>query len=174
NNFPEFTGRLCPAPCESSCVVAISRDPVTIKNVEVAIIDKGFADRRVVPQQPNWHTGRTIAVIDSGPPRRAAAQQLPRAGHTVAVFERDDAPGGLLRYGIPEFKMEKSVLDRRIRQMKDEGTNFRCNVEVGTTLPGKQVMERYDAVIVATGATVARDVDLPGRELAGVHVAMDY
>ncbi len=174
NNFPEFTGRLCPAPCESACVVAISRDPVTIKNVEVAIIDKGFADRRVVPQQPNWHTGRTVAVIGSGPAGLAAAQQLTRAGHTVAVFERDNAPGGLLRYGIPEFKMEKSVLDRRIRQMKDEGTNFRCNVEVGSTISGTQVRERYDAVIVATGATVARDVDLPGRELTGIHLAMDY
>lgn len=174
NNFPEFTGRLCPAPCETACVVAISRDPVTIKNVEVAIIDKGFADRRVVPQQPNWHTGRTVAVIGSGPAGLAAAQQLTRAGHTVAVFERDDAPGGLLRYGIPEFKMEKSVLDRRIRQMKDEGTNFRCQVEVGTTISGQQVRERYDAVIVATGATVARDVDLPGRDLSGVHLAMDY
>ena len=174
NNFPEFTGRLCPAPCETACVVAINRDAVTIKNVEVAIIDKAFAERRVHPQQPNWHTGKTVAVIGSGPAGLAAAQQLSRAGHTVAVFERDDAPGGLLRYGIPEFKMEKSVLDRRIRQMKDEGTNFRCHVEVGTTVTGRQLKERYDAVVVATGATVPRDVDLPGRQLGGIHFAMDY
>ncbi|MGD7707151.1 glutamate synthase subunit beta [Microlunatus sp. Y2014] len=174
NNFPEFTGRLCPAPCETACVVAISRDAVTIKNVEVAIIDKGFADRRVEPQQPDWHTGHTVAVIGSGPAGLAAAQQLTRAGHTVAVFERDDAPGGLLRYGIPEFKMEKHILDRRIRQLKDEGTNFRCNVEVGRDVTGRQLKERYDAVVVATGATVPRDVALPGRELAGIHFAMDY
>ncbi|MDN5727046.1 MAG: glutamate synthase subunit beta [Propionibacteriales bacterium] len=174
NNFPEFTGRLCPAPCETSCVVAINRDAVTIKNVEVAIIDKGFADRRVIAQPADWHTGHTIAVVGSGPAGLAAAQQLTRAGHTVAVFERDDAPGGLLRYGIPEFKMEKSVLNRRIRQMKDEGTNFRCNVEVGRTVTGRQLRDRYDAVVLATGATVPRDVALPGRELGGVMLAMDY
>lgn len=174
NNFPEFTGRLCPAPCETACVVAINREAVTIKNVEVAIIDKGFADRRVVPQPADWHTGHTVAVVGSGPAGLAAAQQLTRAGHTVAVFERDDAPGGLLRYGIPEFKMEKVVLDRRIRQMKDEGTNFRCNVDVGRTVTGRQLRERYDAVVLATGATVPRDVALPGRDLDGIMFAMDY
>ena len=131
NNFPEFTGRLCPAPCETACVVGINRDPVTIKNVEVAIIDKAWDERRVKPQPPEWHTGKTVAVVGSGPAGLAAAQQLTRAGHTVAVYERAEEPGGLMRFGIPEFKMEKAVLDRRIRQMKDEGTNFRCGVEVG-------------------------------------------
>ncbi|MFP5281829.1 MAG: glutamate synthase subunit beta [Actinomycetes bacterium] len=174
NNFPEFTGRLCPAPCETACVVGINRDPVTIKNVEVAIIDKAWDERRVTPQPPEWHTGHTVAVIGSGPAGLAVAQQLTRTGHTVAVFERADAPGGLLRYGIPEFKMEKAVLDRRIRQMKDEGTNFRCGVHVGVDVTGEQLKERYDAVVLATGSTVARDLPVPGRELGGIHQAMEY
>ena len=174
NNFPEFTGRLCPAPCETACVVGINRDPVTIKNVEVAIIDKAWDERRVVPQPPEWHTGKTVAVVGSGPAGLAAAQQLTRAGHTVAVFERADEPGGLLRYGIPEFKMEKEVLDRRIRQMKDEGTNFRCGVEVGVDITADELRERYDAVVLATGSTIGRDLPVPGRELAGIHQAMDF
>jgi glutamate synthase (NADPH/NADH) small chain len=174
NNFPEFTGRLCPAPCETACVVGINRDPVTIKNVEVAIIDKAWDERRVSSQPPEWHTGKTVAVVGSGPAGLAAAQQLTRAGHTVAVFERADEPGGLLRYGIPEFKMEKAVLDRRIRQMKDEGTNFRCGVEVGVDLTGEELQERYDAVVLATGSTVGRDLPVPGRELAGIHQAMEF
>jgi glutamate synthase (NADPH/NADH) small chain len=174
NNFPEFTGRLCPAPCETSCVVGINRDPVTIKNVEVAIIDKAWDERRVTAQPPEWHTGKTVAVVGSGPAGLAAAQQLTRAGHTVAVFERADEPGGLLRYGIPEFKMEKAVLDRRIRQMKDEGTNFRCGVEVGVALTGTELRERYDAVVLAIGSTVGRELPVPGRQLAGIHQAMEY
>jgi len=174
NNFPEFTGRLCPAPCETACVVGINRDPVTIKNVEVAIIDRAWDERRVTPQQPEWLTGKTVAVVGSGPAGLAAAQQLSRAGHTVAVYERADKPGGLLRYGIPEFKMEKVVLDRRIRQMKDEGTNFRCGIEVGKTVTGKQLRERYDAVVLATGSTIGRDLPVPGRELNGIHQAMEY
>ena len=174
NNFPEFTGRLCPAPCETACVVGINRDPVTIKNVEVAIIDKAWDERRVKPQPPEWHTGKTVAVIGSGPAGLAVAQQLTRAGHTVAVFERADEPGGLMRYGIPEFKMEKAVLDRRIRQMKDEGTNFRCGVEVGVKITGRQLKERYDAVVLATGSTVGRDLPVPGRELNGIHQAMEF
>ena len=174
NNFPEFTGRLCPAPCETACVVGISGDPVTIKNVEVAIIDKAWADRRVDPQPPEWHTGHTVAVVGSGPAGLACAQQLTRAGHTVAVFERADKPGGLLRYGIPEFKMEKAVLDRRIRQMRDEGTNFRCGVNVGVDVTGRQLKERYDAVVIATGSTVARDLPVPGRDLTGIYQAMEY
>jgi glutamate synthase (NADPH) small chain len=174
NNFPEFTGRLCPAPCETSCVVSINREPVTIKNVEVAIIDKGWDERRVTPQPPEWHTGKRVAVVGSGPAGLAAAQQLTRAGHTVVVFERDDAPGGLMRYGIPEFKMEKSVLDRRIEQMEDEGTNFRCGVEVGVKITGSELRERYDAIVLAVGSTIGRDLPVPGRELGGIHQAMEY
>ncbi len=174
NNFPEFTGRLCPAPCETACVVGINRDAVTIKNVEVTIIDKAWDEHRVLPQPPEWHTGRTVAVVGSGPSGLAAAQQLTRAGHTVAVFERAEEPGGLMRFGIPEFKMEKYVLDRRIQQMKDEGTNFRCGVEVGVKITGQQLKERYDAVVLAVGSTVARDLPVPGRELSGIHQAMEF
>ena len=174
NNFPEFTGRLCPAPCETACVVGINRDPVTIKNVEVAIIDKAWDERRVQPRPADWLTGKTVAVVGSGPAGLAVAQQLTRTGHTVAVYERADAPGGLLRYGIPEFKMEKRVLDRRIRQMRDEGTNFRCGVEVGRSVTGPQLKERYDAVVLAIGSTVGRDLPVPGRELNGIHQAMEY
>ena len=174
NNFPEFTGRLCPAPCETACVVAINQEAVTIKNVEVAIIDKAWDERRVKPQPPEWHTGKTIAVIGSGPAGLAVAQQLTRAGHTVAVFERSEEPGGLLRFGIPEFKMEKYVLDRRIRQMKDEGTNFRCGVEVGRSVTGQQLRARYDAVVLAIGSTIGRDLPVPGRELNGIHQSMEF
>jgi glutamate synthase (NADPH) small chain len=174
NNFPEFTGRLCPAPCETACVVGINRDPVTIKNVEVAIIDKAWDERRVTPQPPEWLTGKRVAVVGSGPAGLAAAQQLTRAGHTVVVYERADAPGGLLRYGIPEFKMEKSVLDRRIRQMHDEGTNFRCGVEVGIKITGRDLKERYDAIVLAVGSTIGRDLPVPGRQLGGIHQAMEY
>ncbi len=174
NNFPEFTGRLCPAPCETACVVGINRDPVTIKNVEVAIIDKAWDERRVKPQAPDWLTGKTVAIVGSGPAGLAAAQQLTRAGHTVAVYERGEEPGGLMRYGIPEFKMEKAVLDRRIRQMRDEGTNFRCGVEVGFTVTGQQLRERYDAVVLAVGSTIGRDLPVPGRELNGIHQAMEF
>ncbi len=174
NNFPEFTGRLCPAPCETSCVVGINRDPVTIKNVEVAIIDKAWDDRRVIAQTPEWHTGKTIAVVGSGPAGLAAAQQLTRAGHTVVVYERADAIGGLLRYGIPEFKMEKRVLDRRLKQMRLEGTVFKAGVEIGVDLTGDELLDRFDAVVLAIGSTVPRDLPVPGRELAGIHQAMEY
>jgi len=174
NNFPEFTGRLCPAPCETACVVAINRDAVTIKNVEVSIIDKAWDDRQVRPEPPEWLTGKTVAVVGSGPAGLAAAQQLTRAGHTVAVYERDDKPGGLLRYGIPEFKMEKIQVDRRIDQMEREGTVFRSGIQVGDTLTGSQLRDRYDAVVLAIGATVRRDLPVPGRELAGIHQAMDF
>ncbi|MEO6606166.1 MAG: glutamate synthase subunit beta [Aeromicrobium sp.] len=174
NNFPEFTGRLCPAPCETACVVAINRDAVTIKNVEVSIIDKAWDDRQVRPEPPEWLTGKTIAVVGSGPAGLAAAQQLTRAGHTVAVYERDDKPGGLLRYGIPEFKMEKIQVDRRINQMEREGTVFRNGVQVGDTLTGSQLRDRYDAVVLAIGATVRRDLPVPGREFGGIHQAMEF
>lgn len=174
NNFPEFTGRLCPAPCETACVVGINRDPVTIKNVEVSIVDMAWDRHNIKPEAPEWLTGKTIAVVGSGPAGLAAAQQLSRAGHTVAVYERDDKPGGLLRYGIPEFKMEKMHIDRRIRQMEREGTVFRTGVAVGDSITGSQLRDRYDAVVLAIGATVRRDLPAPGRELTGIHQAMEY
>jgi glutamate synthase (NADPH/NADH) small chain len=174
NNFPEFTGRLCPAPCEPACVLGINQDPVTIKNVEVSIIDRAWESGNVRPQPPEWLSGRTVAVIGSGPAGLAAAQQLTRAGHTVAVYERDDRIGGLLRYGIPEFKMEKKHVDRRIDQMKREGTVFRAGVNVGEELTGDKLRDRYDAVILAIGATEPRDLPVPGRELGGIHQAMEF
>jgi glutamate synthase (NADPH) small chain len=174
NNFPEFTGRLCPAPCEPACVLGINQNPVTIKNVEVAIIDRAWESGYVRPQPPEWLSGRTVAVVGSGPAGLAAAQQLTRAGHTVAVYERDDKIGGLLRYGIPEFKMEKKHLDRRLDQMRREGTVFRAGVDVGAELTGAQLTERYDAVVLAMGATEPRDLQVAGRDLDGIHQAMDY
>ena len=174
NNFPEFTGRLCPAPCETSCVLGINQPAVTIKNVEVAIADRAWESGAVRPQPPEWLSGKTVAVIGSGPAGLAAAQQLTRAGHTVAVYERADKIGGLMRYGIPEFKMEKKVLDKRLDQMRREGTVFRAGVNVGESLTGDQLRDRYEAVVLATGATVARDLPVQGRDLAGIHQAMDY
>ncbi len=174
NNFPEFTGRLCPAPCESSCVLSINQPAVTIKQVEVAIIDTAFANDWVEPHPPERLTGKTIAVVGSGPAGLAAAQQLTRAGHTVAVFERDDRIGGLLRYGIPDFKMEKKHLETRLRQMQAEGTRFRAGVNIGVDIAWDDLRSRYDAVIVATGALVPRDLPIPGRDLPGVHFAMEY
>ncbi|HOB04950.1 MAG TPA: glutamate synthase subunit beta [Propionibacteriaceae bacterium] len=174
NNFPEFTGRLCPAPCETACVVGISRDPVTIKNVEVSIIDKAWDDRRVTPEQPAWHTLKTVAVVGSGPSGLAVAQQLTRVGHTVVVYERADDIGGLLRFGIPEFKMEKEVLDRRLKQMRLEGTVFKPGVNVGVDVTFTELQERFDVVVLAIGSTVARDLGIPGRELGGIHQAMEF
>ena len=174
NNFPEFTGRLCPAPCESSCVLGINQPAVTIKQIEVSIIDEAFANGWVEPEPPGRLTGKTVAVVGSGPAGLAAAQQLTRAGHTVAVFERDDRIGGLLRYGIPDFKMEKRHLESRLRQMQDEGTRFRAGVEIGKDISWSDLRARYDAVVVATGATVPRELPIPGRDLAGVHFAMEY
>jgi glutamate synthase (NADPH) small chain len=174
NNFPEFTGTLCPAPCEGSCVLGINDDAVTIKAVELAIIDRAFEEGWIAPEPPVGRTGKTVAVIGSGPAGLAAAQQLTRAGHTVAVYERADKIGGLLRYGIPEFKMEKSVLDRRLAQMEAEGTRMRPGVDVGSKITGQQLQARYDAVVLAVGATAARDLPMPGRALGGIMQAMEF
>jgi glutamate synthase (NADPH) small chain len=174
NNFPEFTGRLCPAPCETACVIGINADAVTIKQVELRIIEEAFHEKIVKPLAPDRLSGKTVAVIGSGPAGLAAAQQLTRAGHTVAVYERADKIGGLLRYGIPEFKMEKSIVDRRLLQMEQEGTRFRTGVNVGQDITGSQLRSKYDAVVVAIGATNWRDLDLPGRDATGVYQAMEY
>ncbi len=174
NNFPEFTGRLCPAPCETACVLGIGADPVTIKQVEVAIADRAF-DSGWLPAQPaEWRSGKRVAVVGSGPAGLAAAQQLTRAGHAVTVYERADRIGGLLRYGIPEFKMEKRHLEARLAQMRAEGTTFVPDTDVGSGLPVEELLATSDAVVLAGGATQARDLPVPGRELAGIHLAMDY
>lgn len=199
NNFPEFTGRLCPAPCEGSCVLGINQEPVTIERLEYEIIERAWSEGWVRPIRPSTRTGRTVAIIGSGPAGLAAAQQLTRAGHSVVVYERAEEPGGLLRYGIPEFKMEKAVLDRRLEQLNDEGVIFRCSTQVGrrgadadpgepgsqpglggalsptfTEIPVSDLTTEFDAVILAGGATHPRDLAVPGRQLPGIHFAMEY
>jgi glutamate synthase (NADPH) small chain len=187
NNFPEFTGRLCPAPCEAACVLGINADPVTIERIEYEIVERAWSEGWVRPQVPRERTGRRVAVVGSGPAGLAAAQQLARAGHSVTVYERAERPGGLLRYGIPEFKMEKRVLDRRLAQLRAEGVEFRCSTSVGiagevpgaaapdvTVVPAAQVRAEHDALVLAGGSTLPRDLDVPGRSLDGVHFALDY
>jgi glutamate synthase (NADPH) small chain len=175
NNFPEFTGRLCPAPCEAACVLEIREgDAVSIKQIEAAIIDRAFAEGWVVPAPPRTETGHPVAVVGSGPAGMAAAQQLRRAGHRVTLFERDEAIGGLVRFGVPDFKIEKTVVQRRVQQLVDEGVELRCGVDVGRDVSVHELRGGYDAIVLATGARVPRDLPVPGRELRGVHFAMDY
>jgi glutamate synthase (NADPH/NADH) small chain len=174
NNFPEFTGRICPAPCEEACVLAINDDAVTIKQIEKQIIDHAFKEGWIAPVPPSQRSGKRVAIVGSGPAGLAAAAQLNRAGHTVEVFERADRIGGLLTYGIPDFKLEKSIVERRLQQMRAEGVVFRVNANVGVNVPVGELRANYDAIVLAGGATWARDLPIPGRELKGIHFAMDF
>jgi len=174
NNFPEFTGRLCPAPCEEACVLGITSPPVSIELIEKYIVERGFSEGWIKPQPPLDRTGKTIAIVGSGPAGLAAAQQLNKAGHTVTVFERDNKPGGLLRYGIPDFKMEKNIIDRRLEILEAEGIIFKCNVEIGKDLSAQELKADFDAVLLATGATIKRELPIPGSDLNGVVQAMDF
>jgi len=174
NNFPEFTGRICPAPCEAACVLGINEPPVAIKLVEQHIIDHAFQEGWVTPEAPRRRTGKRVGIVGSGPAGLAAAQQLNRAGHSVTIFEKHDRIGGLLRYGIPDFKLEKQVVERRLDQLRAEGIEFRANTSVGVDLRGEELLGNYDATLLAIGAEQHRDLEIPGRELGGIHFAMDY
>jgi glutamate synthase (NADPH/NADH) small chain len=174
NNFPEFTGRVCPAPCEAACVLNINEDPVTIKSIEQAIVDKGWSEGWIGPQLPEQKTGKKVAVVGSGPAGLACAQQLARAGHDVTLFEKNDRIGGLLRYGIPDFKMEKHLIDRRMEQMAAEGVSFRTGVHVGVTMPAAELLAQFDAIALTGGSEKPRELPVPGRELPGVHFAMEF
>ncbi|OOZ37854.1 glutamate synthase subunit beta [Solemya velesiana gill symbiont] len=174
NNFPEFTGRICPAPCQEACTLNLQDDPVTIKNVELSIVEKAWEEGWIQPQIPRHKSGKRVAVVGSGPAGLAAAQQLARAGHSVAVYERQNRIGGLLRYGIPDFKLNKKVIDRRMAQMRAEGVEFHANTHIGVNLPAKKLSEAFDAVVLAGGSEQPRDLPVPGRELSGVHFAMDF
>jgi glutamate synthase (NADPH) small chain len=174
NNFPEFTGLICPAPCEPACVLAINSDPVSIKQIELAIVDRGWEEGWIKPRPPSERTGRSVAVVGSGPAGLAAAQQLARAGHRAVVYERDEGPGGLIRFGVPDFKLEKWIIDRRVGQLEAEGVELRYGVDVGTDVGTEELLAEHDAVVLAIGSRVHRDLDVPGRELEGVHFAMPY
>ena len=174
NNFPEFTGRICPAPCEAACVLGINDDPVSIKSIEKAIADRGWQEGWIKPEIPTSRTGKSVAVVGSGPAGLAAAQQLNRAGHTVTVYEKNEVPGGLLVLGIPDFKMEKELVARRVEQMQAEGIEFRCGVNVGVSVEGPELLAEYDAVLLCIGSEHPRDLPIPGRDLTGVHFAMNF
>ena len=174
NNFPEFTGRVCPAPCEKACTLSLNNDPVSIKLIECEIIDRGFAAGLVIPRPPRVETGKRVAIIGAGPAGLAAAQQLRRAGHSVTVFERDEEPGGLLRFGIPDFKLEKRLIRRRVEQMEAEGITFECGVDAGEDISANYLRRHFDAILLACGAKTARNLDVPGRNLPGVHLAMEF
>ncbi len=174
NNFPEFTGLICPAPCESACVLAINDDPVTIEQIELAIVQRAFAEGWIVPNPPDRRSGRTVAVVGSGPAGLAVADELNKCGHAVTVFERDEAPGGLLRFGVPDAKLEKSIIDRRVAILAQEGIEFVYDTDVGEDITASELDERFDAVVVSIGSRVSRDIDVPGRELRGIHPAMQY
>jgi glutamate synthase (NADPH) small chain len=174
NNFPEFTGRICPAPCESACVLAINDEPVTIEQIELAIAERAFESGWVVPEPPDRRTGKTVAVVGSGPAGLAVAAELNSSGHTVTVYERDEGPGGLMRFGVPDAKLEKRIIDRRVAILEQEGIEFAYNVDIGREIPALELRARYDALVIASGSRVSRDIDAPGRELKGIHFAMDY
>src|ERR1700727_3260079 len=174
NNFPEFTGRVCPAPCETACVLGINEDPVSIKQIEMSIADRGFDEGWITPEPPRTRTGKRVAVVGSGPAGLAAAQQLNRAGHHVTLFEKSDRLGGLLRHGIPDFKMEKDILDRRLEQMASEGVVFRTNAHIGGHIPAADLRKEFEAIMLTGGAEHPRDLTVPGRELRGIHFAMAY